>query len=69
MPQLPEWAPAADYAAQLSVAAEALLATPPALQRVTTGSAVDAARTAELREQYAARWRPHLRPPNDPAAG
>eukprot|EP01044_Picomonas_judraskeda_P003484 COSAG03_NODE_287_length_9368_cov_412.210594_2_plen_934_part_00 len=60
MPQLPEWAPAADYAAQLSVAAEALLATPPALQRVTTGSAVDAARTAELREQYAARWRPHL---------
>ena len=59
MPRLPDWAPAADYAAQLSVAAEALLATPPALQRVTSGS-VDAPRTAMLREQHDARWRPHL---------
>ena len=60
MPRLPDWAPAADEAAQLSAAAEALLATPPVLQRVGRDDAVDRAGTESLREQHDARWRPHL---------
>ncbi len=62
MPQLPDWAAPADYASQLSGAAQALLATPPALQRVhgSGSGAVNAEATAVLREQHDGRWRPHL---------
>ena len=61
MPQLPDWAPPADYVAQLRGAAEVLLATPPALQRVGSGcGTVDVAGTAVLREQHDARWRASL---------
>ena len=61
MPRLPDWAPPEDVATALSAAAAAVLATPPALQRVgADATTVDGPTTATLREQHAARWNAHL---------